>query len=97
MHLPDHLGHRIVALAPDEHSSIAVSSDHISVASVGQAGHVLGLVSLVEDSSFPAQSETGLVQLKHCHFMLIVQERNLSSEGASRTENVCLSVCLSVK
>ena len=62
VHLPDDLGDRVVAAAPDEHRAVAVAGDHVAVAGEGEAGHVLGLVALVEDPRLAGQSQAGRVQ-----------------------------------
>ena len=62
VHLPDDLGDCVVAAAPDEHRAVAVAGDHVAVAGEGEAGHVLGLVALVEDPRLAGQREAGRVQ-----------------------------------
>ena len=62
VHLPDHLGDSVVPAAPDEHRAVAVAGDHVAVAGEGEAGHVLGLVALVEDPRLAGQSQAGRVQ-----------------------------------
>ena len=62
VHLPDDLGDGIVSPAPDEHRAVAVAGDHVAVAGEGEAGHVLGLVALVEDPRLAGQSKAGRVQ-----------------------------------
>ena len=56
--LPDDLRDGVVASAPDEDVAIAVTSDDVSVTSIGQTCHVLGLISLIKDSSFSTQAQT---------------------------------------
>ena len=56
--LPDDLRDGVVASAPDEDVAIAVTSDDVPVTSIGQTCHVLGLISLIKDSSFSTQAQT---------------------------------------
>ena len=45
--------------APDEDVSVGVSSDDVTGEAEGQAGHILGLVALVEQPGLARQGQAG--------------------------------------
>ncbi len=51
MDLPQGLGHSVVPAAPDEDVAVGVAGDDVASEAEGQAGHVFGLVALIEQTS----------------------------------------------
>jgi len=52
------LGDGVVAAAPDEDVPVGVAGDDVTGEAEGKAGHVLGLVALVEQTGLAGKGQT---------------------------------------
>ena len=58
MDLPQGLRHGVVAAAPDEDVSVGVAGDDVTGEAEREAGHVLRLVALIEQSGLAGEGQT---------------------------------------